>query len=168
MGERDQLPVRVDNGNREEEVNGVGIELRLPAQQQAALEMLMGGKSVAETARLVGAGRATVFRWLKNDPVFQAAHNQWHDQIRSSCQSRLLSLTGKAADALEKALDAGDARSALQLLKWMGMIKERVVGPTEPEEVRKKSEIDREERRIALKRDRAKLFVADMQAEMGI
>jgi len=109
-----------------------------------------------------------VFRWLKNDPVFQAAHNQWHDQIRSSCQSRLLSLTGKAADALEKALDAGDARSALQLLKWMGMIKERVVGPTEPEEVRKKSEIDREERRIALKRDRAKLFVADMQAEMGI
>ena len=74
------------------------------------MELLVGGKSVAETARLAGVGRATVFRWLKNDSVFRAALNQWHDQIESGCQSRLLSLTDKAADAIEKALDAGDAQ----------------------------------------------------------
>ena len=117
---------------------------------------------------LAGVGRATVFRWLKNDPVFRAALNQWHDQIKSGCQSRLLSLTDKATDAVEKALDAGDARTALQLLKGMGMIKERAVGPTDPEEIRKRNEIEREERRIALKRDRAKLSMADMEAEMGM
>jgi hypothetical protein len=165
MGELDQLPATIDRADCAKEVRDEG---RLPANQQTALELLVGGKSVAETARLAGVGRATVFRWLKNDPVFRAAVNQWHDQIESGCQSRLLSLTDKATDAVEKALDAGDARTALQLLKGMGMIKERAVGPTDPEEIRTRNEIEREQRRIALKGDRAKLSMADMEAEMGI
>jgi hypothetical protein len=168
MGEANQLPATIDKGDRAGEISDEPNDGRLPPQQQTAMELLVGGKSVAETARLAGVGRATVFRWLKNDSVFRAALNQWHDQIESGCQSRLLSLTDKAADAIEKALDAGDARTAMQLLKGMGMIKERAVGPTDAEEIRKRSEIEREQRRIALKRDRAKLSMEEMEAEMGL
>jgi predicted transcriptional regulator len=128
-----------------------GRELeKLPAEQQTALELLVSGKSVAETARLAGVGRATVFRWLKNDPEFGAAYNQWHEQLREGCQSRLMKLTEKATDALEKALEAGDARAALQLLKGMGMIKERKVGPTEPEEAERVLRMEQKKRKKRL------------------
>ncbi len=168
MGEAEQLPAIIDKSDCAEKVSDDPNDGRLPPQQQTAMELLVGGKSVAETARLAGVGRATVFRWLKNDPVFRAALNQWHDQIESGCHSRLMSLTDKAGDAIEKALDAGDARTAMQLLKGMGMIKERATGPTDPEEIRTRSEIEREQRRIGLKRDRAKLSTEDMEAEMGL
>ena len=141
---------------------------RLAADQQNAMELLVMGKTIAETARSAGVSRTTIYHWLRNDPVFQAAYNQWHDQLEEGCRSRLLTLTDKATDAIEKALENGDARAALQLLKGMGMIRHKIVGPTDAEEIRKKSEIERERRKIALKRDRASLYTEDLGAEIGL
>ncbi len=141
---------------------------RLAADQQNAMELLVMGKTIAETARSAGVSRTTIYHWLRNDPVFQAAYNQWHDQLEEGCRSRLLTLTDKATDAIEKALENGDARAALQLLKGMGMIQHKIVGPTDAEEIRKKSEIERERRKIALKRDRASLYTEDLGAEIGL
>jgi len=123
----------------------------LGADQQAALESLLVGKSITETARSAGISRTTLYDWLKNNPAFRAAYNQWHDQLRESCQSRLLNLTDKATDAVEKALEAGDARTAMQLLKGMGLIGERKIGPTDAEEMRTTMELERERRRLDLK-----------------
>lgn len=83
---------------------------RLAADQQNAMELLVMGKTIAETARSAGVSRTTIYHWLRNDPVFQAAYNQWHDQLEEGCRSRLLTLTDKATDAIEKALENGDAR----------------------------------------------------------
>ncbi len=44
--------------------------------------------------------------------------------MRESSRSRLLMLTDKATEAVEKALESGDAKTAMQLLKAMGMLKE--------------------------------------------
>jgi len=140
---------------------------KLPEKQEAALDLLRMGITVAETARTTGVSRRTIYHWLRHDPVFGAAYNQWHDEMEKSAQSRLLMMTEKAMDALEKALEAGDARAALQLLKGMGMFRQRAVGPTEAEEVRKRGEIEREQRRIALKRDEARLSMEDMEAAGG-
>ena len=149
--------------NREETLTS-----RLAVEQQAALELLVTGKSITETARAAGVARSTIYHWLRHDPVFQAAYNQWHDQLEEGCRSRLMTLTDKATDAIEKALENGDARAALQLLKGMGMIRHKIVGPTDAEEIRKKSEIERERRKIALKRDRASLYTEDLGAEIGL
>jgi hypothetical protein len=54
------------------------------------------------------------------DPEFQAAFNQWQDHLEQNCRARLLTMTGKAANAVEKAVEGGDAKTALQLLKGMG------------------------------------------------
>ncbi|MGD0766763.1 MAG: helix-turn-helix domain-containing protein [Tepidisphaeraceae bacterium] len=147
-----------DSGNGNE---GLAVE------QQTALELLLLGKSVAETAKSTGVSRQTVHRWLKHDATFRAAYNEWHDQLKESSRSRLLMLTDKATDALEKALEAGDARAALQLLKGMGLIKDEPAGPTDPQEVKKSMEMEEKRRKIALRRERGKLENEDQTAELG-
>ena len=141
---------------------------RLAVDQQAAMELLVTGKTIAETARSAGVSRTTIYHWLRHDPVFRAAYNQWHDQLEEGCRSRLMTLTDKATDAIEKALENGDARAALQLLKGMGMIRHKIVGPTDAEEIRMRDEIEREEKGIAPKRDKGKLIMKDLYAEGGM
>jgi len=140
----------VDSGDKELGLSGAGgdgrpragevMDRELAGAQRATLDLLLLGKSIAETARSAGVSRMTIHRWLKNDPVFRAAYNEWQEQSQESCRSRLQALTDKATDALEKALEAGDARSAVQLLKGMGMIKERKPGATEQEDVKREIE----------------------------
>jgi hypothetical protein len=132
----------------------------LPIAQRTALELLLEGKSVAETARSAGVARATVFRWLKDDPAFKAAYNLWHEEMEESCRSRLLMLTDKAAGALEKALEAGDAKAALQLLKGLGLIKPSGPRITDVEELKARQ-------RIENKRRKAKSFSDDLMASLG-
>jgi transposase-like protein len=141
---------------------------RLAVEQQAALELLVTGKSITDTARAAGVARSTIYHWLRHDPVFQAAYNQWHDQLEEGCRSRLMTLTDKATDAIEKALENGDARAALQLLKGMGMIRHKIVGLTDAEEIRARDEIQKEKKRIALKRDKGGLVMEDLLAEGGM
>ena len=147
---------RTDNGEKLEE------------KQQAALDLLRIGNSVAETARTTGITRQTIYNWLRHDPVFGAAYNQWHDEMEKSAQSRLLMMTEKAMDAVEKALEAGDARAGLQLLKGMGMFRERVVGPTDAEELRRRNEMERQDRKLALECAGVLLGMKDPRAEEGI
>jgi transposase-like protein len=141
---------------------------RLGTQQQTALELMVTGKSITQTAREAGVARSTIYEWLRHDPVFQAAYNQWHDQLEEGCRSRLLTLTDKATDAIEKALENGDARAALQLLKGMGMIRHKIVGPTDAEEIAARTEIEKEKKRIAMKRDKGGLIMEDLLAEGGM
>jgi hypothetical protein len=85
---------------------GLAVE-KLAAEQRTALEW---------------GSRGTIYHWLKHDAIFRAVFNQWQDEMQQSCRSRLMMMTDKAATALERSLEAGDARSALQLLKGMGLI----------------------------------------------
>jgi hypothetical protein len=141
--------------------------VRLAADQRKALESLLGGKSISETARAARVSRNTIYFWLRKDANFQAAYNQWRDQLQQSCQSRLLTLTEKAADALEKALERGDARAALALLKGMGMIAPPQIGPTDPQEATARMELEKQRRRIELKRDNGRAMMDEITAEMG-
>jgi predicted transcriptional regulator len=129
----------------------------LPAAKRAALESLLGGKTISETARNAGVTRATIHNWLGKDPYFQAAYNQWHDEMERSCRSRLLMLTDKAADAVAQALESGDAKTALQLLKGMGLISVAPPRLTDPEELRRQAELDEKRRQITRECEERKL-----------
>jgi transposase-like protein len=141
---------------------------KLEEKQQAALDLLRIGNSVAETARTTGITRQTIYNWLRHDPVFQAAYNRWHDEMEKSAQYRLLMMTEKAMDALEKALEAGNARAALQLLKGIGMLRERAVGPIDPEQVRQTMELERQKQNVALRRERQSIYIENLKAEVGL
>jgi transposase-like protein len=131
----------------------------LSGVQRIAMEALLTGKSVAETARESGVTRGTIYQWLKRDAAFQAAYNQWHEMMKESCRSRLM-MMDKAASAVEKALEAGDVKPALALLKGMGMISREEERSTEAHDVAKENSTKQ-------KRKRAKLVTEEMMAEFG-
>jgi hypothetical protein len=109
--------------------------------------LILSGKSISEAARSSGVGRTTIYNWLRCDPFFQAAFNQWQDEMEKSCRARLLTMTDKAADAVCRAVEGGDAKLAMQLLKGMGIISPAPARLTDPDEIRQDADLDRKRRR---------------------
>jgi transposase-like protein len=137
----EKLPARADgDGNT-----------KLGAEQQTALESLMSGKSVAETARTVGVTRMTLYRWLKNDPMFRAAYNEWRESLKESCRARLLAMTDKAADVVEKALQSGDAKWAMDLLKGMGLVAVTPAESTDADVLKREAELAKDRKESELR-----------------
>lgn len=147
----------------------------LGVRQQAALDLLCCGTSVAETARTAGVSRVTIYNWIRHDPVFRAAYNQWQEEMEESCRARLAMLTGKATMALEKALEAGDAKAAVQLLRGMGIIRASERRATDSQEVRRRAgveakklenELEEAERRADLDREVSRVMDGDLAKMM--
>ena len=86
----------------------------LEADQLAALDLLLAGKSVTEAAAVVGVVRETVSRWRNTDPAFQAAYNAALQSAYEGATARLLEVRGKALDRLATLLDSEDEATALK------------------------------------------------------
>jgi hypothetical protein len=84
--------------------------------------MLLSGKSITEAATTAEVNRTTVHRWLREDFGFQAALNRSRRELRETMQARLMAIAGKAADAVERSIDQGDGKTALSLLKGLGLL----------------------------------------------
>ena len=124
----------------------MGARASLRGDQARTLELLVTGKSVAETARSVGIDRTTIYYWLRNDPVFLAAYNEWREVLKASCQARLMAMAERAASAVEQQLERGDGKLGWAVLKEMKLVSEAPALPsqsTDPEVVRKDMEIQR-------------------------
>ena|ERR1700722_11763750 len=138
----------------------------LTGKKQTAMELIVGGKSVAEAARTCGIDRNTIFRWLRKDTVFQAAYNQWKEELKETCQGRLLALTEKATGALEVALDKGDAKTAMQLLTRLGMIEKQKPECLDEEEIAERAEIAEKKRKIDLEAAKRRVEIDDQVDRM--
>jgi hypothetical protein len=144
------------------------IDPELRPDQQQALELLVAGKTVTESAATVGVSRLTIYRWLKDDANFKAAYHQWHEQLQRSSRTRLLMLTEKATLAVEKALDAGDAKTAMQLLRGMGILKDIPPGSTDPAEIRRRLQLEEKRKELDLREEAAVLKADEILLDMGI
>jgi|GEM_PF-2114584 len=164
-----ELQVLNSGASSELENRSRAIE-QLPVEQQMAIELLLQGKTVTQTARMAGIARRTVYNWLKKNAAFTAIYNQWLDEMKEGCRARMLMLAGKAASAVEKALEAGDAKSGMLLLKEMGMLASTPDRPTEERDVRKQRKVDAMVRKLELKKKevdvRASLAAAEMAEGM--
>ncbi|HUB24477.1 MAG TPA: hypothetical protein VL992_03530 [Tepidisphaeraceae bacterium] len=134
----------------------------LPTEQREAMEALLKGCSISAAAQASGVTRQTVHNWLKKNPAFQAVYNQWQAEVKESCRNRLLMLSDKAASTLERALEEGDARSALQLLKAIGLMSPVADKPTDEADVRKDAEIEALEKKA--EREIAEVRLRTMKA----
>ena len=95
----------------------------LSLQQEHALAGLLSGLSVTDTAKAAGVNRGTVHRWLKEDFTFQAAVHQGQHELRNALQTRLSNLAENAVSCVEKAIQEGDAKTAMALLRGLGLLK---------------------------------------------
>ena len=117
---------------------GYSKTYELTADQAAALDLLLAGKTVTEAAAAVGAARETVSRWRNNDPTFQAAYNAALQSAYDATTARLLDARSRALDRLATLLDSEDEATALKAataLLRVGV--ERPRGQVDPAEVEK-------------------------------
>jgi len=96
---------------------------KLSSKQLMAIDMILTGLNDREVAESIGVGRNTVNKWRNHDEDFQAELNERRKALNEATQNRIRSLTQKALDAIEYALDRGDARIALEVLKMAGFAK---------------------------------------------
>ena len=116
--------------------NATPDELLSPAQQKA-LTALLAGKSVTDAAAAAEVDRTTVHRWLKETYAFQAALNRGRRDLQEAMQARLLVLADKGADAVERSIAEGDGKTAIALLKGLGLLSGELikVGSDDPREL---------------------------------
>jgi hypothetical protein len=94
----------------------------LDPKQILVLENLLTGASATAAAKAAGVNRRTIWHWIRADVEFQAALNGGRRELRESSQARLESLAEPAVKAVEKALTDGDVRTALSVLRGLGLL----------------------------------------------
>jgi transposase-like protein len=94
----------------------------LSLAQERAVSVLATRRNVAEAARAAGVNRTTVHRWIRGSEAFQQACETRRSQLRSEVQNRLFSIADKAVDVIEQALDDGDPKTALAVLRGIGLL----------------------------------------------
>ena len=93
----------------------------LTSPQNIALVALTGGCTKAEAARMAGVHRNTLYRWL-SDLTFSEALSRAREELRDAAQARLHAMADQAAQCVEQAMQRGDARTAIQLIKMLGTL----------------------------------------------
>ena len=99
---------------------GKSSELTIP--QTKALGALLAGETVTRAAERAGADRTTVHRWLREDWDFQAAYNAARRNLQREIEGRLLQIARSAAETVAAAVDHGDVRASLAVLRGIGLL----------------------------------------------
>jgi len=117
-----------------------------PAQEQV-LTALLGGATVTTAAQAAGVDRTTVHRWLRSDFDFQAALNRARRELRDAMSSRLHDAAQRAVQTVCAAVEGGDAKIAIALLKGLGLLDGRAaaIGVDNPSVLRDEVEVAEQE-----------------------
>jgi hypothetical protein len=100
---------------------GVSGEEGLSPSQLKALSALIAGTTITDAADIAGVDRTTVHRWIR-EPEFCAAHNARRAELRDAVEAKLRALQAKAIEVVESALDGGDVRTAMGILRGTGAL----------------------------------------------
>lgn len=105
------------------------------------------------TAAAAGAGvsRETLHRWLKEDVEFRACLNRARAELQEAVTARLMACSHKAAENVAAAIESGDTRLSLVVLRGLGNLcgNAPATGVTDPDAMREDDEISRSEREQA-------------------
>jgi hypothetical protein len=123
---------------------------------------MQGGGSITDAARFAGVSRMTVYRWMKNDPVFVAAMNEWQNAAEQNARSRLVGMTNRAAMAVEMALSRDNPQIAMQLLRGLGVLRKLEPRHADPDDVKRVMKLEEMRREVALLRDENQML-ADVE-----
>ena len=93
----------------------------LQPSQTRALAALAGGATVTSAAEAADVDRTTVHRWLRADFGFQAAYNGLRLDLRREFSAQLDSLAQVALETVCAAIESGDVRTSLAVLRGTGI-----------------------------------------------
>ena len=107
----------------------------LTRSQERAMFELMNGLGAMAAAVAGGVHRATVHRWLRDDPAFIAVYRMRQADLRENARGRLVALADRAMDAVHDSVEKGDTRTALAVLKGLGLLTPSAPGPIDKDTV---------------------------------
>jgi hypothetical protein len=93
----------------------------LAPEQLNAITYLCTGMTDAEVAAAVGCQRETVWRWRNTSPDFMAELEKARQQFMSGAVDKLRSALPKAVQNVVDAINTGDLKASLALLKCVGL-----------------------------------------------
>src|SRR5215510_4239607 len=93
----------------------------LTTEQENAIDALMTGKSDREVAEAVGVTRWSVQQWRTGHPVFMATLQQRRAELWGTTGERLRALMVRAVENVQIAVEGGDLKASIELLKITGM-----------------------------------------------
>jgi len=115
-------------------------EQGLTIEQLNAIDILITGKSDQAVADAIGVSRPTVTSWRLYDPHFQAELNRRRKEVWGASVDRIRALLPKAFDVLEREIDGGSYRAALELIKLAGLGDVGKIGSDDVKEIIKQKE----------------------------
>ena len=110
----------------------------LSQQHQTAIDLIVAGRNLQETADAIGVQRPTVSHWLNHHCGFQAALNRRREELWADLTDGLRALAPTALEVLKRELEgATPLPAALAILKAVGLTSAnlRPTGPTTVEAV---------------------------------
>ncbi|MDB5355481.1 MAG: hypothetical protein JWN24_1934 [Phycisphaerales bacterium] len=129
----------------------------LSAQQQTALAALASGMLPGAAAQAAGVVASTLYRWRRKDPAFIAALNAWRNHAQESARDRVLAMAGQATATVLAAMQKGDARTAMTILKGLGAIAPAALGPESVIGVRRVMDRDASKQYVDVQNSRIEL-----------
>jgi Helix-turn-helix of insertion element transposase len=106
----------------------------LAIEQENAIDLLITDQTDGEVAAAIGVNRGTVWEWRHEHPVFQAELNRRRQELFAAPQQRLRALAAKAVENVAAAVEAGDLRTSLEVIKGLGLYGAGAfTGATDPE-----------------------------------
>jgi hypothetical protein len=91
----------------------------LTEKQMAALDLMLVGASDQKIAEEISVTRSTVWRWRNENPYFRAELNKRRQIVWMSLQDQLRGLAERSLSVLGDAIDAGDTKVAVEIIKSM-------------------------------------------------
>ncbi len=140
------------------EHNGTLLETS-PAKMKA-IQALAAGQTVVGAAAAAKVGRTTVYRWFKKDFAFQAEVNRRRSELWLGSLATLERLSDKAAACVEKAIENGDVKAALEILRRRDTFTRGPIGSQDPAELAEQTNTEAAQRE-------AFVTMQAMAAELG-
>ena len=94
----------------------------MTTSQLKVIECLLVGRSITGAADEAGVSRSTIYRWFRDDSEFMAAYNMERRLQYETTSRRLVALSEGAVTCIEQAIQSGDIRTALSLLRGIGSL----------------------------------------------
>jgi hypothetical protein len=105
-------------------------------RQRWALEAFCKGGTIGDAAKAANVSRQTLHRWRAKYPHFAMAMSSWSSACLSTAESQLAELASRAVGALSNAIDKGDARTAMAVLRSLGVLRTYQPSKAPKEEMR--------------------------------
>ena len=96
--------------------------LAVSAEQSRVVYDLVSGLTVTESAQKQGISRSTIHRWLRRDAAFSAVLNSERQRVVDEVRAGIVKLLTPALRTVEEAVQRGDAKTALAVLRSAGVL----------------------------------------------